>query len=190
MNRREAISSVAFLLGGTIIGSEIFSLAGCKSKPMQVNDLFNSDEVAYMNEIAETIIPTTNTPGAKAAKTGEFMALMVKDCYTPKDQKIFKDGLNIINEKAEKKYQSQFLDLEPEERKRLLSEIDNEQKIYSNKEANKEKHHYFRMIKELTLLGFFTSEIGGTQVLSYVEVPGRYDACIPYKKGDPVYLNP
>jgi hypothetical protein len=46
------------------------------------------------------------------------------------------------------------------------------------------------MMKELTLLGFFTSEIGGTKVLSYAEVPGRYDACIPYKKGDAVYLNP
>lgn len=191
MNRREALSSVALLLGGTIIGGEIFSLAGCKSNPTQVNNLFNTDEVAYMNEIAETIIPATNTPGAKAAKTGEFMAVMVKDCYTPKDQKIFKDGLNTINEKAKSQYGgTQFIDLKADERKKLLSKLDDEQKKYSQNTANKDTHHYFRMMKELTLLGFFTSEIGGTKVLSYVEVPGRYDACIPYKKGDPVYLNP
>ncbi|MBU0696974.1 MAG: gluconate 2-dehydrogenase subunit 3 family protein [Bacteroidetes bacterium] len=190
MNRREAISSVALLLGGTIIGGEIFSLAGCKSNPKQVNDLFNTDEVTYMNEIAETIIPATNTPGAKAAKTGEFMAVMVKDCYTPKDQKIFKEGLNTINEKAKSQYGSPFMDLKPDERKKLLSKLDDEQKKYSQNVANKDTHHYFRMMKELTLLGFFTSEIGGTKVLTYVEVPGRYDACIPYKKGDPVYLNP
>jgi len=190
MNRREAISSVALLLGGTIIGGEIFSLAGCQSSPTQVNDLFNTDEVAYMNEIAETIIPETNTPGAKAAKTGEFMALMVKDCYTPEHQKIFKDGLTTINEKAKSQFGSLFSDLKPEERKRLLTELDTEQKSYSLNEANKATPHYFRMMKELSLLGFFTSEVGGTKVFSYVEVPGRYDACIDYKKGDPVYLNP
>ncbi|MFC5283338.1 gluconate 2-dehydrogenase subunit 3 family protein [Pedobacter alpinus] len=188
MNRREALSSVALLLGGTVIGSQIFSLAGCKSTPEMVNDLFNSDDVAMMDEIAETIIPETKTPGAKAAKTGAFMAIMVKDCYTPDHQKIFLSGLKTINESAQTQFKSSFIDLDAEQRKTMLTALDAEQKKYSEDEANKEKPHYFRMLKELTLLGFFTSEVGGTKVLKYVEVPGRYDACIPYKKGDPVYL--
>ncbi|MBD3747895.1 MAG: gluconate 2-dehydrogenase subunit 3 family protein [Sphingobacteriales bacterium] len=188
MNRREALSSVALLLGGTVIGGQIFSLAGCKSTPEMVNDLFNSDDVAMMDEIAETIIPETKTPGAKAAKTGAFMAVMVKDCYTPEHQKIFTAGLKTIKESAQNQYKSSFMDLDAEQRKTMLTALDAEQKKYSEEEANKEKPHYFRMLKELTLLGFFTSEVGGTKVLKYVEVPGRYDACIPYKKGDPVYL--
>ena len=188
MNRREALSSVAVLLGGTIIGGQLFSLTGCKSTPEMVNDLFNSDDVALMDEIAETIIPETNTPGAKAANAGAFMALMVKDCYKPEHQQIFTAGLKTINDLAQKQYQSSFMDLDAVKKKTMLSALDVEQKEYTKDEANKENPHYFRMLKELTLLGFFTSEVGGTQVLKYVEVPGRYDACIPYKKGDPVYL--
>jgi hypothetical protein len=188
MNRREALSSVAILLGGTVIGSQIFSLAGCKSTPEMVNDLFNSDDVAMMDEIAETIIPETKTPGAKAAKTGAFMAIMVKDCYTPDHQQVFLSGLKTINESAQTQYKSSFIDLEAEQKKTMLTALDAEQKEYSKNKANKENPHYFRMLKELTLLGFFTSEIGGTEVLKYVEVPGRFDACIPYKKGDVAYL--
>ena len=188
MNRREALSSVALLLGGTVIGGQLFSLAGCKSTPEMVNDLFNTDDVALMDEIADTIIPETNTPGAKAAKTGAFMALMVKDCYKPEHQQIFTAGLKTINESAQTQFKSSFMDLDAEQRKTMLTALDVEQKEYSKNEANKEKPHYFRMLKELTLLGFFTSEIGGTEVLKYVEVPGRYDACIPYKKGDVAYL--
>ncbi len=190
MNRREAVSSLALLLGGTIIGGEIFTLTGCKSTPTQINDLFNSDDVAFMNEIAETIIPATNTPGAKEAKTGEFMALMVKDCYTPENQQIFIKGINTVNEKAKATYQSNFTDLKDDQKKNLLNTLDKEQKNYNKTKGTEDPPHYFRMMKELTLLGFFTSEIGGTKVLTYVEVPGRYDACIDYKKGDPVYLNP
>ncbi len=190
MNRREAISSVALLLGGTIIGSEIFILSSCKSTPAQVNELFNTDQVALMDEIAETIIPETGTPGAKAAKTGDFMAVMVKDCYTPEHQKIFTDGLNKLNEQAKTKYKADFMDLTSVQKKSFLNDLDQEQKKYTSSKENEEPPHYFRMMKELTLLGFFTSEIGGTKVLTYVEVPGRFDGCIDYKKGNPVYLNP
>lgn len=188
MNRREAISSVAILLGGTVLGSQVFTLAGCTSTPDMVNDLFNTDDIVLMDEIAETIIPETKTPGAKAAKTGAFMAVMVKDCYTPADQEIFLNGLKTIEALAQQQFETSFIKLDAANKKTILTALDNEQKAYSKIEANNSKPHYFRMLKELTLLGFFTSEVGGTQVLKYVEVPGRYDACIPYKKGDPVYL--
>ena len=42
-----------------------------------------------------------------------------------------------------------------------------------------EPTHYFRMIKELSLLGFFTSEIGYTKAMRYIETPGRFDPCVP-----------
>ncbi len=188
MNRREAISSVAILLGGSIIGGEIFALTGCKSAPKQVNDLFTTDDVVLLDEIAETIIPETNTPGAKAAETGSFMTVMVKDCYTAENQQVFIKGLKDVNDKALAKYQTNFIDLKATEKSELLSQLDVEQNEFQKNKKRGEPSHYFRMMKELTLLGFFTSEIGGTKVLSYVEVPGRYDACIDYKKGDTVYL--
>jgi hypothetical protein len=50
--------------------------------------------------------------------------------------------------------------------------------------ASPQPAHYFRMMKELALLGFFTSKIGCTQALRYVEAPGRYDPCLPYSPGE------
>lgn len=189
MNRRDALSSVAILLGGTIIGSEVFMLSGCNSSTQAVNDLFNLKDVKLLDEIAETIIPKTETPGAKDAKTGAFMAMMVKDCYVPEDQKIFVAGLKKIDDEAKKSYALKFMELDTNQRKQLLTKIDAEQKDYTQNKKKEEPTHYFRMMKELTMLGYFTSEEGGSKQLKYIEVPGRYDACIPYKKGDPVYLS-
>jgi hypothetical protein len=92
MNRREAIERVALLMGGAVIGGELF-ISGCKPAPKMVNSLFNADQVAFLNEVGETILPETKTPGAKAADVGTFMTVMVQDCYTPEEQKIFMAGL-------------------------------------------------------------------------------------------------
>jgi len=188
-------------MGGAVIGADFF-ISGCKSTSKKVNDLFTEDHVAFMNEVADTILPTTSSPGAKAANVGQFMAVMVQDCYTPKDQKTFVDGLGKLNDASNKKFNAKFIDLNPQQRTDLLVALDKEQKDYTanrNKqmEADRLNHkndpkykapetpnHYFRMIKELTLLGYFTSEIGATKALRYVAVPGRYDGCVPYKKGD------
>jgi hypothetical protein len=188
-------------MGGAVIGADFF-ISGCKSTSKKVNDLFTEDHVAFMNEVADTILPTTSSPGAKAANVGQFMAVMVQDCYTPKDQKTFVDGLGKLNDASNKKFNAKFVDLNPQQRTDLLVALDKEQKDYTanrNKqmEADRLNHkndpkykapetpnHYFRMIKELTLLGYFTSEIGATKALRYIAVPGRFDGCVPYKKGD------
>jgi hypothetical protein len=66
----------------------------------------------------------------------------------------------------------------------LLTALDKEQKAYQDKKAKDDPSHYFRMMKELTLLGYFTSKEGATMALRYKAVPGRYDGNVPYKKGD------
>ena len=81
MNRRKAITQVGLILVGTVAGSTFFVTNGFKSSPKKVNSLFDNDQIDLMNEIAEIILPTSNTPGAKAANAGSFMALMVKDIY-------------------------------------------------------------------------------------------------------------
>lgn len=77
MNRREALGRVGLILGGTIIGAEFF-ISGCKPSSKKVNELFDENNVALFDEIGETILPATSTPGAKAAAIGNFMALMVQ----------------------------------------------------------------------------------------------------------------
>lgn len=184
MDRREALKSVALLLGGTVIGAEMFLQAGCKPASKSVSSLFEAENVAYLNEIAETILPETSTPGAKAAKVGEFMGVMVRDCYTPEDQQVFVEGLTKVNDASDKMYSKKFMELDAKQRTAVLTSLDVEQRKYAEEKEEGQPNHYFRMMKELTLLGFFTSEVGATKALRYLPVPGRYDGCMPYKKGD------
>jgi hypothetical protein len=185
MNRREALSRVALILGGTVVGAGYF-LEGCKPADKKASEgmNFTPDDVAYLDEISETIIPTTNTPGAKAAKVGAFMTVMIKDCYEENDQKIFREGMDELNKESDKKFDKVFMEITPQQRHQLLVAIDKEAKDYAKNKKDDDPTHYFRMMKELTLLGYFTSEIGATQALRYVESPGRYEGCMPYKKGD------
>lgn len=182
MNRREAISAVGWILGGSVVGANM--LVSCTSSAAKVNDLFDEDQVAILDEVGETILPATNTPGAKAANIGAFMAVMVQDCYKPEDQKVFMDGFKQLGEASEAKFGQKFMKLDAKKRTALLTALDTEQKEYMINKEPEQPSHYFRMMKELTMLGFFTSEVGANQALRYVAIPGRYDGCTDYKKGD------
>lgn len=185
MNRRQALSRVSLILGGTIIGAEAF-LTSCETGPLQLSNVeFTANNLTFLNEVGDTIIPTTpDSPGAKAAQIGEFMKTIVNDCYEPKDQTIFLNGIQALNDAAKAKYQKEFLDLTDAEKKEFLIEIDAAAKEHEEALEPEGDSHYFTMMKQLTLWGYFTSEIGATQALRYVEVPGRYDGNYPYQKGD------
>lgn len=185
MNRRQALSRVSLILGGTIIGAEAF-LTSCETGPLQLSSVeFTANNITFLDEVGDTIIPTTpDSPGAKAAEIGEFMKTIVNDCYEPKDQTIFLNGIQALNDATKAKYQKEFLDLTDAEKKEFLIEIDATAKAHEEELEPEGDSHYFTMMKQLTLWGYFTSEIGATQALRYVEVPGRYDGNYPYKKGD------
>lgn len=184
MTRRDLLQNVAILLGGSIVGGSVFSISGCKSTDKQVNALFSESQVAFMNEIADTILPATTSPGAKEAKVGNFMAVMVLDCYEPKNQQVFIEGLKKIDELSEKQFNTSFVKADAKQRTELLTALDKEQKEYQAKKAKDDPSHYFRMMKELSVLGYFSSKEGATQALRYLPVPGKYDGSFPYKKGD------
>lgn len=185
MNRREAVENITLLLGGTMVGGRVF-LSGCKSNSeKQIN--FTDDDIAYLDEISNTILPDTSSPGAKAAKVGQFITVMINDCYNEKDQKIFHDGMDKLNEMSKKTYNGTFIKINNQQRLELLVQLDKEQKAYMKNKKKEEPSHYFRMMKELTLLGYFTSEIGCTKARRYMETPGKFEACIPYKKGDKAF---
>jgi hypothetical protein len=231
ITRREAILRVSALLGTvTFIGGTSL-LTACETRSAATDGVsggqFTADEVAFLDEIAETILPETSTPGAKAAKTGAFMALMVTDSYSPADQKLFRDGMRKIDEESRKANNVSFMEATPQQRLALLERLDREQKAHmdARERASRkakglkelpveaktaEAHlpgqrqeaalgteagaataitadspsHYFRMMKELALLGYFTSEIGCKQAQRYVESPGRFDPCVPYTAGE------
>jgi hypothetical protein len=197
MHRREAIKRVSMLLGGVAFvgGSQL--LTACAGDRPPVADStqvaatgpapigeFSVADQQFLDEVADTILPTTaKSPGAKAAATGPFMALMVTDTYSPEDQKIFREGMTKLEEACRAKHSVGFMAATPEQRTALLTELDKEQHEFQ-KTRKDQPQHYFRMMKELALLGFFTSEIGYTKAMRYKETPGKYEPCLPYTKGE------
>jgi hypothetical protein len=197
MERRELLKMIAVLTGGVMIGGNAL-LSGCNSEPKAGQyHLFSKEDIDFLNEVAETILPETKTPGAKAANVGQFMTVMVTDCYETKDQKAFRQGIKDLNSACEQMHKTGFMKVKPEQRLSLLTALDKEAKAYQAKkgeleelERKKDKdfpglpNHYFLMMKQLTMLGYFTSEAGCTQALRYLAVPGKYEGSVPYKKGD------
>lgn len=189
MDRREAIRRVSALLGGIALVSETALLDACsreRGAAPQGATSFSPNDVAYLDEVADTILPETSTPGAKAAQCGAFIALMVTDTYSDRDQQVFKSGLQQLDTACRQMHHTGFMAATPAQRLALLEQIDKEQKAYMDSRAAgaDTPAHYFRMIKELTLLGYFTSEIGYTKAMRYVEAPGRFDPCVPYQQGE------
>jgi hypothetical protein len=207
IDRREAIRRVSALLGGAALVGGRALLAACEraSFPLEEATLgdFTAKDIAFLDEIAETILPATKTAGAKAAKTGAFMALMVTDSYRPDEQRTFREGMRKVDDAMKKANGLSFMEATPMQRSSVLTVLDREQKraMDARQAAAAEAAaseaaasdgrpaHYFRMMKELTLLGYFTSEVGCTQALRYVETPGRFDPCIPYTPGEPAWAD-
>jgi hypothetical protein len=183
--RREAVARVCALLGGALVGQAAILAPSARAANAQSGVApLDTAELALLDEVAETILPETETPGAKAAGVGPFMALMVADTYTPAEQRIFREGLASIERGARERYGVPFLAADAQQRAVLLEALDREQHDYMREREPDAPIHYFRMIKELALLGYFTSEIGCRQAQRYVEAPGRYDPCLPHAPGE------
>ena len=188
MDRRELLKMVALATGSAVIGGEFF-LAGCKSKDAGVTAMsFSQKDIAFLDEVAETIIPKTKTAGAKEAEVGKFMTVMVNDCYEEADRKIFHEGMTKLDDACKKMHGHGFMKADAAHRKELLTALDKEAKEYSKNKKKEGPNHYFSMIKQLTLLGYFTSKQGLEQNFDYKQVPGKYDGAVPYKKGDKLFV--
>ena len=173
MNRRELLKMIAALTGVAVIGSE-FLLEGCKNPSAKSTLTFSDDNIAFLDEVAEIILPATDSPGAKEAKVGQFMTVAVNDCYGEEDQKIFHDGMQKLNEACKNRYHERFMNVTPENRHDFLVSLDKEAKEYQKKKDDFDKvqhekeseewakgndqfkketmpSHYFTMMKQLTL---------------------------------------
>lgn len=194
MDRREAVKRVSFMLGGiALVGSGSGLLTACTKQDRAAASAagagtFTPEDIAFLDEVADTILPdTAKSPGAKAAKTGAFMALMVTDTYTPDDQKIFRDGMTALEDACKKANGGTgFVAAAPAQRTALLTALDKEQFDFQ-KVRKDQPQHSFRMMKELSMLGFFTSEIGYTKAMRYVESPGPFQPCVPAVPGEKIW---
>ncbi|QWF16590.1 gluconate 2-dehydrogenase subunit 3 family protein [Lysobacter capsici] len=189
MERRELLKMIAAATGAAMIGMPAFVYG--QAPVANGKTAFSDSEVAKLDEIAETILPRTKTPGAKDAGVGLFMAQFVTDCYTPGYRTIFREGLADIDKRAG----GDFMSLTPQARTELLRVLDAEagkqrdatDVATGGANPGSVKLHYFAMIKQLVLFGYFTSKAGATQALRYVAVPGRYDGEVAYEPGTPAW---
>lgn len=198
LTRREAILRVSAMLGGAALVGQSAMLAASgrenaklpSTKASADGAPFTDSDLALLDEIAETILPETSTPGAKAAGVGAFMALMVKDAYYPSDQVIFRAGMATVDARCRDASGRHFTAASPAERLKVLEALDAEQFDQMRNQPPEAPRHFFRMMKELALLGYFTSEIGYTQAMRYAETPGRFDPCAPYAAGEKAWAHP
>ena len=203
ITRRDIIQQIVVLLGGTALagGDRVLGFSFEEETLAQTMTqgvgAFTVADIALLDEIAETILPETSTPGAKAAKTGAFMALMVTDVYTLPLQQVFGEGLRSVDDECRRAHGTPFMQVTPAQRLSVVEALDREQQRVMDarraeptnrapapESTSTEPAHYFRLMKELVLLGYFTSEIGCTKALRYIESPGRFDPCAPHAPGD------
>ena len=205
MKRRRFLSSIGLIVPATVLSTE-FLFSSCNIDAKE-EAYFTEQDINLLNEIGETIIPASATsPGAKAAKVGEFMKVYVRDCYTVEDQHTFIEGISTIKKLCKSKYNNEFVNLTSEQKRELLTMLEKEaseqathknEKVVADGDAvqtgkaqeDKQKlkgnnKHYYPMIKDLTLLGYFTSEPGATKALRYIQTPGYYKGEVAYKQGD------
>ena len=222
MDRREAVKSVAFLIGGALSATTIATLFdSCNEPGKNGENLFTDNHQKIVTELADIIIPTTaKSPGAKAANVGPFITMMIKDCYPENAQEAFVKGLNDLEDNSKREFKKSFLEISVKEREQLLRKLREEtianQKAESDeiakaqelektkaqpqsakenmtnpmamKEKPAKKPQFFAIARDLTILGFFTSEIGATQAYEYIAIPGKYDGDYKIKPGQRLFV--
>lgn len=188
MHRREALKNVAFLLGGAISASTMGVLFESFTLPENEKNFvsYSVQDEKIFAEFADIIVPTTKSSGgAKAAGLGKFIPMMMQDCYPAAMQSSFAKGFKELQDKSMKDFRKSYAALTLAERTKLM--VDLRAMSLAQKETkseeNKDLVYFFTTARDLTLLGYYSSEIGCTKAREYVLIPGRYDGNAPLKPG-------
>ena len=176
INRREAVQRVAALMGGMISAPAMAGIMGQKTNQGTFVS-FSVEQVDLIVAIADVIIPSTKTPGAKAAGAEKYIINVVQDCYTKAEQETFYAGLVKLDADCKAKTSKGFVQATEVQKKEALTAC-----MLEGDMARKTKKGvipFFFMMKELATVGYFTSKIGATEALDYLPIPGKFDGCMP-----------
>jgi gluconate 2-dehydrogenase gamma chain len=169
ISRREAIRRAA-LLAGVALSPNWLAAIERTGQSAQAQRL-PSAQAAIVSAVAERILPRTDTPGAIDAGVPAFIDLLYGEFMTPNEQKMLTEGLTQVDAASKKAFGASFASLTPDRQDAVLRDI--------ARAEEKQDQGFFRLIRSATILGYFTSEQVGRNVLHYDPVPGRYDACVP-----------
>lgn len=198
MERRNLLKMIAAATGVAMVGGRAFAYELHSPVPLS-STVFSSDDVMLFNEVADVIIPRTDTPGAKDANVGLMALILANDCYTQEERSALVQGLVTIDQQAHQRFGKPYLLLDTAQKLQYITQLDedakranNQQELFylSSKPYDKDRDenaatpHFFTLIKQLTLFSFFTSKLGATEVLRFEAIPGKYNGELDYKKGD------
>lgn len=193
MNRRDFIQKTTLFLGTVgaasvtpfLSAKEMTHLAGASAYITKPATIFNTRQRQLIAAMSEAIIPRTDTPGAIDAKVPKFIELMVQEWLNEQEKAIFWEGLNNLETEVPKQYGAPFDELSTEQQLAVLEKME-EQALSSSWYRRGNIHRPFVsdapficQVKELTIWGFFTSEVGVTKVLEYNPMPMRFDGHYP-----------
>lgn len=138
-------------------------------------------------ELADLIIPRTETPGAKDCSVDQYIIYQVNHHLSNKDTNNFIEGIQEIIKTSTIKYNKQFIDLSQTEKYNLLKSFESEASNLKGKMAKIRNKlfgkPFFTTLKELTTIGYCTSLKGSTMGLNYTAIPGKYLAITNYQSG-------
>ena len=190
MNRREALQRSAWLMGYGVAGS-VFSgmLNGCQvDTNLDWEPLFFSPEQALLvAEIAEHILPATDTPGAMDVFLDRFIDRVINDCYTEQQKARFAEGLAAFEADCRTQFKRSFRKCNKEQRDEFLGQqealpLNPDRYLWGNRIVEGGPPSFYRELKGLCLFGYFSSEQVGEEVLNYDPVPGQFAGCVPLEE--------
>ncbi len=186
MHRRQALRLLASAATLPLLSREAFSLfqAVHEQMPEQaVLKTLNPRQNATVTTIAELIIPQTDTPGAKAARVNEFIDLILTEWYDEEEKSIFMTGLADVDSRTRDLYGKDFVDCAEKQQVEILQALDDEVAARDQDARRRRSHppekNFFFMMKQLTLVGYYTSQVGFEQELHGEIIPSRHAACVP-----------
>ena len=173
------------MVGGALsVGTISAIMSGCKAEPVSLDwepKVFSQEQAQLVTEIAERIIPETDTPGAKEAGVPSFVDNSIHLNIHGEDRKNLLDGLLLYTIAAEDKYGKSFIDLSDAEKDDVI------RIVAMNVTGDETINPAFKQLKELVVVGYFTSEVGAKSALAYDPIPGEYKGCIDFKEVGKAY---
>ncbi len=182
MERRVAIRNIAFVVG-SVISLPSWANGLFRTTAYQPGTTLTAADNPLLTSIADTIIPATDTPGAKALGVPALIQKILADCYEKEVGESFAKGMSWVDDKAKADYGKTFAECATEQRLTILKQAQKE-------DPASDQAKFIRMAKELTILGFNSSEYVVTKINKYVMTPGHYYGDVPlnfdYTKAKPV----
>jgi len=189
MNRREALQRAAWLMGGALsapLTLGALDAYAATPAPDWKPAVLSKQQADLISTVADIMIPRTTTPGAKDVGVTELIDSLLKDVYSKEDRERYLTGLAEFDKAAQTTYGKPFLALDAKRQSTLVHKFHDEaaaaeRRLKKSDEDDEDEvpRPFILMTKELTMVGFFCSLPGATQVLQYDAIPGAWHACLP-----------